>query len=120
MTADRPRHDASPQHTWWTVRKDGDHSGMKRRELLLVGSGMAAAIATGLLESADPTSAQALQAPTKWQHNADVVVVGSGAAGLPAAIAAREAGASVLLVEAENDIGGHAITSGGNITLGGG
>ena len=51
---------------------------------------------------------------------ADVVVIGSGATGLPAAIVAREAGASVILVEAEADIGGHAITSGGNIPLGGG
>ena len=35
-------------------------------------------------------------------------------------IVAREAGASVILVEAEKDIGGHAITSGGNVALGGG
>jgi succinate dehydrogenase/fumarate reductase flavoprotein subunit len=55
-----------------------------------------------------------------WQVEADVVVVGSGATGLPAAIVAREAGASVIVVEAEPDIGGHAITSGGNVPLGGG
>jgi succinate dehydrogenase/fumarate reductase flavoprotein subunit len=55
-----------------------------------------------------------------WRQEADVVVVGGGACGLPAAIAAREAGASVLLIEAEADIGGHAITSGGNVPLGGG
>lgn len=55
-----------------------------------------------------------------WDLTADVVVIGSGATGLPAAIAAREAGASVILVEAEADIGGHAITSGGNVPLGGG
>jgi len=55
-----------------------------------------------------------------WCHEADVVVIGSGAAGVPAAIAARECGASVLVVEAEDDIGGHAITSGGNVPLGGG
>ncbi len=51
---------------------------------------------------------------------ADVVVVGSGATGLPAAIVAREAGASVIVVEAEADIGGHAMVSGGNVPLGGG
>jgi hypothetical protein len=55
-----------------------------------------------------------------WDHEADVVVIGSGAAGMPAAIVAREAGASVIVVEAENHIGGHAITSGGNLPLGGG
>jgi succinate dehydrogenase/fumarate reductase flavoprotein subunit len=56
----------------------------------------------------------------KWDREADVVVIGSGATGLPAAIIAREAGASVILVEAQADIGGHAITSGGNLPLGGG
>ena len=58
--------------------------------------------------------------PARWDHEADVVVIGAGATGLPAAIVAREAGASVIVVEAEKDIGGHAITSGGNVPLGGG
>src|ERR1700733_6753208 len=55
-----------------------------------------------------------------WDRAADVVVIGSGATGMPAAIVAREAGASVIVVEAENHVGGHAITSGGNLPLGGG
>jgi succinate dehydrogenase/fumarate reductase flavoprotein subunit len=55
-----------------------------------------------------------------WDREADVVVIGSGATGLPAAIVACEAGASVIVVEAENHVGGHAITSGGNLPLGGG
>jgi len=59
-------------------------------------------------------------APSKWDREADIVVIGSGATGLPAAIVARERGASVIVVEAEGDIGGHAITSGGNVPLGGG
>jgi len=37
----------------------------------------------------------------KWDREADIVVIGSGATGLPAAIVAREAGSSVILVEAE-------------------
>ena len=48
------------------------------------------------------------------------MVIGAGATGLPAAIVAREAGASVIVIEAQKDIGGHAITSAGNIPLGGG
>jgi succinate dehydrogenase/fumarate reductase flavoprotein subunit len=56
----------------------------------------------------------------KWHSEADVVVIGAGATGLPAAIAAREAGSSVILVEAQPHLGGHAITSGGNVPLGGG
>ncbi len=61
------------------------------------------------------------QPPTpKWDREADVIVIGAGATGFPAAIVAREAGASVIIVEAENHVGGHAITSGGNLPLGGG
>ena len=55
---------------------------------------------------------------TAASREADVVVIGSGAAGLPAAIVAREAGASVIVIEAEKHIGGHAITSGGNVPAG--
>jgi succinate dehydrogenase/fumarate reductase flavoprotein subunit len=58
--------------------------------------------------------------PSRWDDAADVVVIGAGATGLPAAIAAREAGASVILVEAQGHVGGHAICSGGNISFGGG
>jgi succinate dehydrogenase/fumarate reductase flavoprotein subunit len=55
-----------------------------------------------------------------WDLEADVLVIGSGAAGLPAAIRAVEGGASVIIVEANYDIGGHAIISGGHMALGGG
>ncbi|HEX3989654.1 MAG TPA: FAD-dependent oxidoreductase, partial [Acetobacteraceae bacterium] len=65
-------------------------------------------------------AAQGVQMILEWSREADVVVIGAGAMGLPAAIAAREAGASVIVLEAEHDIGGHAITSGGNVPLGGG
>lgn len=60
------------------------------------------------------------QIPSQWDLEADIVVIGAGATGLPAAIAARDTGASVLVVEANYDIGGHAILSGGNVPLGGG
>ena len=55
-----------------------------------------------------------------WDLEADVIVVGSGAAGLPAAIKAVEGGASVIVVETNYDVGGHAILSGGHMALGGG
>jgi FAD binding domain len=58
--------------------------------------------------------------PASWDFEADVVVVGAGAAGLPAAIKAADGGASVIVIEANYDIGGHAIISGGNVPLGGG
>jgi choline dehydrogenase-like flavoprotein len=90
---------------------------LNRRELLAQG-GTAAALGAGGLASA--ASAQAPQAPTQWHHEADVVVIGSGACGLPAAIAAKEAGSSVIVVEAQPHVGGHARVSGGNVPLGGG
>ena len=65
-------------------------------------------------------AARAAPPVPKWDHEADVVVVGSGAAGLPASIIAKENGASVIVVEANDDIGGHAAISTGNIPLGGG
>ena len=55
-----------------------------------------------------------------WDLEADVVIIGSGAAGLPAAIKAVEGGASVIVVETNYDVGGHAIISGGHMALGGG
>ena len=58
--------------------------------------------------------------PAHWDKEADVVVVGAGATGLPAAIQACEGGASVILIDANIDVGGHAILSGGNVALGGG
>ena len=76
--------------------------------------------ATATLIATAHAWAQEASPPTMWHAEADVVVIGSGATGLPAAIVTREAGASVIVVEAEKDIGGHAITSGGNVPLGGG
>ena len=64
--------------------------------------------------------AAASNIPSKWNFEADVVVVGAGASGIPAAIRAAEAGHSVLVVDANYDIGGHAIISQGNTALGGG
>ncbi len=58
--------------------------------------------------------------PTTWDLEADVVIIGAGAVGLPAAIRARDAGASVIIVDTNYDIGGHAILSGGNCPMGGG
>jgi hypothetical protein len=60
------------------------------------------------------------QSPGAWDLEADVVVIGTGALGLPAAIIAKEAGASVIMVETEKHAGGHAMVSGGTIPLGGG
>jgi len=64
--------------------------------------------------------AQAQGRPPHWDKQADIVVIGAGAAGLPAAIEAAENGSSVILIDANFDIGGHAMVSGGNVAIGGG
>lgn len=50
-------------------------------------------------------------------YQCDVLVVGSGAAGFAAAIAAREAGLKVLLIEKEARFGGTTATSGGYLWI---
>ena len=55
-----------------------------------------------------------------WDLSTDVLIAGAGAAGLPAAIEARELGDDVLLVDANYDVGGHAIVNAGLVALGGG
>ena len=56
----------------------------------------------------------------KWHLSTDVVVIGAGAAGLAAAVSARDHGAALIVVEENFDIGGHAMLSGGRVHLGGG
>src|SRR5688500_13501337 len=56
----------------------------------------------------------------EWNLSTDVVVIGAGAAGLAAAVSARDHGAAVIVVEENFDIGGHAMLSGGRVHLGGG
>ena len=82
----------------------------------------------GFFLTASATAAGTLAAPVahaatsvpQWNQEADIVIAGAGAMGMTAAIAARETGASVILLETQPHIGGHAITSGGNVPLGGG
>ncbi|CAN0376678.1 unnamed protein product, partial [Phaeothamnion confervicola] len=56
----------------------------------------------------------------RWAQTADIVIIGAGVSGLPAAITARDLGASVIVIDANHDIGGRGILSGGRIHLGGG
>lgn len=90
---------------------------MKRREFLRRGAlGVGA---TALAGSARQAALQAQRVST-WDRTADVVIAGAGASGLCAAIAARDRGATVIAVEQNHDVGGHAMVSGGRIPLGGG
>jgi hypothetical protein len=66
------------------------------------------------------SSATSSNVPTSWDLTADVVVIGAGAAGHCAALAAFNSGASVIIVDQNYDVGGHAIVSGGFVDLGAG
>jgi succinate dehydrogenase/fumarate reductase flavoprotein subunit len=101
---------------------DKSKSKISRRDFVrFAGAGAAAIAAAGAsssLAAQSPGGAPGI--PKKWDLEADVVVIGAGAVGLPAAIRAADAGASVIVIDANYDIGGHAILSGGNVPLGGG
>src|SRR5579864_1461573 len=85
---------------------------VSRRTFLSTGAAGAAALAGA------GTQAQAQGvAPIKWDRSADVVIIGAGVAGLPAAITARDHGASVIIVDENYDIGGRGILSGGRVHL---
>jgi 3-oxo-5alpha-steroid 4-dehydrogenase len=62
----------------------------------------------------------ALTAVERFDHEADVVVVGFGCAGAAAALEAAAAGADVLVLEGLSGPGGSSAQSGGEIYLGGG
>lgn len=87
-----------------------------RRDFVKTGAaaGVGATALAGLVPQ--PANAQEIV----WDREFDVVVVGAGAGGMAAAIAARDEGASVVLVEQNFDIGGRAILSGAAVYLGGG
>ena len=55
----------------------------------------------------------------KWDYEADIVVIGAGGSGLPAGLKVITDGASVLVVEANYDCGGHASVSEGQLHSGG-
>ncbi len=69
-----------------------------------------------------PAATQAPEAPAaqKWDGEAEVLILGTGMAGLTAAIAAHQAGAKVMMLEKHAEkMGGNSIISGGNLEYGG-
>ncbi|WP_337559334.1 FAD-dependent oxidoreductase, partial [Duodenibacillus massiliensis] len=84
---------------------------MSRRSLI---QGSLALGAAGFIGAAE-ASTQA-KVPSKWDATYDVVVVGSGFAGLAAAIEAKKAGASCVVLEKMPTAGGNSIINGGILT----
>jgi succinate dehydrogenase/fumarate reductase flavoprotein subunit len=92
---------------------------LTRRNFLKNAGGAAAAvgIAGGLHLSA--SKAEAAPLPKKWDETYDVVVIGSGFAGLAAAYEAKKVGASVVILEKMRTPGGNSIINGGVVSAAG-
>lgn len=91
--------------------------GITRRELIK-GAAAGTVVATGALSGCSPTAPSGL--PAKWDEEADVVVVGLGAAGAASAIEACRAGANVIILEKAPVSGGSTVLCGGLVYMGGG
>ncbi len=93
-----------------------------RREFVKFASlsvGAAAIAAAGSMTGCD-TVDDPHYTPVSWDQQADVVIVGFGAAGAAAAIEARKIGASVIIIEKMSAGGGSTKMCGGIIYMGGG
>lgn len=102
------------KHTY----KDKVKSDLTRRNLLKAGA--IAAVASGLSINTSRARAQAkTMLPSEWDEEFDVVVIGSGFAGLAAAHEAKKAGASVVVLEKMRVPGGNSIINGGIWSLAG-
>ena len=59
------------------------------------------------------------EVPKKWEHEADVIIVGGGTGGLPAAIVVAEAGQKATVLESRPQCGGSFAMLAGTIALAG-
>ena len=97
-----------------------DDKSVSRRQFLKHGA-IAGAGAAALGGSAGQAAAQKGGSDgITWDYEADVVILGSGASGLPCAIRARDAGLRVIVIDQNFDVGGKMLHSGAQIALGGG
>ena len=92
---------------------------LSRRRFLGAGAAAGASVAAAVA-GGSPAAAAAGAKDIVWDREVDIIIIGAGASGLPAAIAARDQGAEVMVVDHHFDTGGIAIMSGGDIRIGGG
>lgn len=85
---------------------------LNRRDVL---KGSVAASLVGFLGTSSANAAT-VKVPTQWDETVDVLIVGSGFAGLAAAIEAKKAGAKTLILDKMPTAGGNSIINGGILT----
>ncbi|OPY07446.1 MAG: Urocanate reductase precursor [Syntrophus sp. PtaB.Bin001] len=102
------------------MKKDKDQltgKGVSRRSILKGAVVMGAAAMSGglALNMAAPGTAEAMvkKLPQKWDETWDVVIIGSGFAGLAAAAEAAGGGAKVIILDKMPTYGGNSIINGG-------
>ncbi|MGL4639439.1 MAG: flavocytochrome c [Shewanella sp.] len=88
----------------------------ERRQLLKGGMIMAAGLGASI---ALPATANCESVPVSFDEIVDVVVVGSGFAGMAAALQAREAGVSVMVIDKMPVFGGNSTINGGAMAVAG-
>ncbi len=96
---------------------DLDRPRLPRRNFLMKTAVTSAAVAVNSAFGTVPGIAAT--APRKWDKEADVVIIGSGIAGVSASIDAADAGAKVIVLEKDPQPGGAAKFSGGHMTAAG-
>ena len=85
-----------------------------RRQVVAAGAALAAAFAVGMKQAKAATADE-----VEWDHEADVVVCGCGTGGAPAAVAAAQEGASVIVIEKKDWLGGQLRRCGGGVAAAG-
>ena len=106
-------------------RKPRGEKAVSRRDFVKTGAVAGVGAATGVGATDLSTSGTALSQVSpadaiQWHYEADIVVIGAGCTGLPAAIRARDLGASVIVVDQNFDPGGKMLHSGAQVSFGGG
>lgn len=81
-------------------------------------AGVAVTGLIGVTEAAEK-SVSLSEIPSKWDESYDVVIIGSGFAGLAAAYEAKKAGSSVVILEKMRTAGGNSIINGGGFAAAG-
>ncbi|NJB68344.1 flavocytochrome c [Desulfobaculum xiamenense] len=109
-----------------TNRTAGRGEKRSRRDVLRAGAILAGGLAAGMLQGCATGNEDKDQPVEKsrtplgaWDKEYDVIVVGSGFAGMAAAIEARKAGAEVLVVEKMPVYGGNSAINGGAFAVAG-